>query len=222
MSFYAVHRGHKNGVFDKWEDCKLSINHFSKAIYKKFKTYKEAEHFYKTGKILEETLDCNKEININKNSIDYTDNSIIVYTDGACCNNGTPQARAGMGVYFGENDPRNVSRRVEGKQTNNVGELGAIIEAFTILKKEIDNNVKVVIFSDSKYAIRCCGEYGEKCEKQGWKKEMPNRELVRQAYEMFKGRSNVKLVHVKAHTGRQDIHSIGNFHADRLADQSVE
>ena len=33
----------------------------------------------------------------------------IVYTDGACSNNGKPYARAGYGVYFGKDDPRNVS-----------------------------------------------------------------------------------------------------------------
>ena len=34
---------------------------------------------------------------------------IYVYTDGACINNGKPNARAGIGVYFGENDSRNIS-----------------------------------------------------------------------------------------------------------------
>ena len=34
---------------------------------------------------------------------------IVVYTDGACVNNGKPDARAGYGVYFGEGDKRNVS-----------------------------------------------------------------------------------------------------------------
>ena len=32
-----------------------------------------------------------------------------VYTDGACVDNGKAYARAGYGVYFGKNDPRNVS-----------------------------------------------------------------------------------------------------------------
>ena len=44
---------------------------------------------------------------------------IIVYTDGACIHNGKPNAKAGMGVYFGKDDPRNLSKRVDGKQTNN-------------------------------------------------------------------------------------------------------
>ena len=35
--------------------------------------------------------------------------TFVIYTDGACSNNGKVYARAGIGVYFGENDPRNVS-----------------------------------------------------------------------------------------------------------------
>ena len=55
-----------------------------------------------------------------------------VYTDGACSNNGKLNAKAGFGVYFGKNDSRNISKRVIGKQTNNVAELLAIIEVFSI------------------------------------------------------------------------------------------
>ena len=43
--------------------------------------------------------------------------------------------KAGIGVFLGLNDPRNVSRRVEGKQTNNTAELQAIIDVFKILEK---------------------------------------------------------------------------------------
>ena len=45
-----------------------------------------------------------------------------VYTDGACSNNGQRGAKAGLGVYFGTDDPRNCAQRIEGKQTNNTAE----------------------------------------------------------------------------------------------------
>ena len=48
---------------------------------------------------------------------------IIVYTDGACIHNGKKNALAGIGVYFGENDFRNTSSRISGKQSNNTAEL---------------------------------------------------------------------------------------------------
>jgi len=69
---------------------------------------------------------------------------IIVYTDGACSNNGRSNARAGFGVYFGKDDPRNVSEAYKGPQTNNVAELLAIIKALSILRQEIDNGEKLL------------------------------------------------------------------------------
>lgn len=157
------------------------------------------------------------------------DNSkpIVVFTDGACSNNGKDGAKAGIGIYFGKKDPRNVSKRIGGKQTNNTAELTAIICVATILEEEIENGVEVQIYSDSQYAIWCCTSYGAKCEKAGWRnpndksKPIPNVELVKFAYETYKGKTNVKFNHVMAHTGKRDAISKGNEKADILACQSI-
>ena len=147
---------------------------------------------------------------------------IIVYTDGACKNNGKPNARAAYGVYFGQNDKRNVAKLCDShqKQTNNVAELLAIINVFFILENEITNNKDyVLIVSDSIYAIRACTSYGEKCAKKNWKfkKEIPNLDLVKQAYLLYLNRPNVQFMHVEAHTNKKDKHSLGNYYADKLA-----
>jgi len=149
---------------------------------------------------------------------------LTVYTDGACSNNGKSNATAGYGVYFGNNDPRNISKRITGKQTNNVAELTAIIHVFVILEDHITIERKpLLIVSDSEYSIRCCSSYGEKCMKRGWDKcsELPNIELVKQAYSLFSDFSNVSFKHIAAHTGLQDEHSIGNENADRLANEAI-
>jgi ribonuclease HI len=146
----------------------------------------------------------------------------IVYTDGSCINNGYPNAEAGIGVYFGVNDSRNVSKKIDSnKKSNNIAELTAIITAYRILKEEIKENKKIVIFSDSMYAIRCITIYGEKNEKVQWNKTIPNIELVKEAYELFKNKSNIKIIHIKAHTDLTDIHSLGNQEADRLANLAI-
>ena len=77
-------------------------------------------------------------------------------------------ARAGIGVYFGKGDIRNVSRRIEGKQTNNRAELLAIIKALEILEKEAEKGTRINIYTDSKYSILCCTTYGRRMEGQGW------------------------------------------------------
>nr|AAW23357.1 ribonuclease HI [Leishmania major] len=56
----------------------------------------------------------------------------VVYVDGACSHNGTSQARAGYGGYYGSmSDPRNFSCPVPltESQTNNRGEVRAVIHA---------------------------------------------------------------------------------------------
>tara|TARA_A100001011_G_scaffold391447_1_gene476943 strand:- start:84 stop:782 length:699 start_codon:yes stop_codon:yes gene_type:complete len=148
---------------------------------------------------------------------------IVVYTDGACSNNGKPDARAGYGVYFGPEDPRNASEPFAGIQTNNRAELLAIVKALTILRGDIESGTPVHIFSDSSYSIRCCTSYGKKCEKKNWtnKKPIPNVEIVRTLYEFCKQHRNIKFTHVKAHTGLRDIHSVGNENADRLANLAI-
>jgi ribonuclease HI len=148
---------------------------------------------------------------------------INVYTDGACSNNGQRGAKAGLGVYFGENDPRNCSERIEGKQTNNTAELKAIIKAAEILYREILAGFTVNIYSDSSYAIRCCTTYGEKMEKKNWikKKPIPNQQLVKQAYYTFKDKKNVHFHYIAAHTGKEDEHSLGNEGADKLANLAI-
>jgi len=151
--------------------------------------------------------------------------SIKVYIDGACSNNGKPNAVAGYGVYFGDNDPRNESKRVVGKQSNNTGELTAFIRCIEILEKEINENRTVRIYTDSEYVMKCVTTYGAKLERNDWKtdanKVPPNLKLLQKAYMLFKGKRNILLHHVEAHTGKDDEHSRGNAEADRLACESI-
>ena len=145
-----------------------------------------------------------------------------VYTDGACSNNGKENAKAGIGIYFQDNDSRNVSKRITGKQTNNRAELLAIIVSYFIIENDIENGQTIVIVTDSEYAIRCFTTYGEKCANQGWKKEIPNKELVQQGYEIFNNTANLSLKHIRAHTGASDEHSEGNAKADALATRCID
>lgn len=144
-----------------------------------------------------------------------------VYTDGACSNNGRENAMAGIGIFLGQDDPRNVSELVEGKQSNNTAELTALIKTWPIIEKDVLDGKKVTIVSDSIYAIRCVSSYGEKCAQNCWKKDIPNKELVKMAYEIYKNHKNIDFMHIKAHTDNKDVHSIGNDGADRLANKAI-
>lgn len=143
---------------------------------------------------------------------------LYIYTDGACINNGKKNAKAGIGIFFSENDKRNTSARLEGKQSNNCAELEAIIKAIKLAKSDLETN-DVVIMTDSEYAIKCLTSYGRKLAQKNWetKNPIPNFHKVKFAYELFNKYSNLTVQHIRAHTGKNDKHSIGNDWADKLA-----
>jgi len=232
MPYYAVANGRNIGVFLNWNDCNNSVKGYKNALYKKFDTKEEADNFIQINdKNINDTTNNEKQNNITSffDTIKskQTDDTVVfipdyyVYTDGACSNNGKENALAGFGIFFGINDNRNISKKIEGKQTNNTAELTAIIETYNIIETDILNDKSIAIVSDSEYAIKCASSYGEKCYKKCWNVDIPNKDLVKKAYEMFKNKPNVKFIHIKAHTNNTDIHSIGNDNADKLANIAI-
>ena len=232
MTFYAVANGRTIGIFLNWNDCNNSVKKYKNALYKKFNTKEEADNFIKVNE--KNIDDMNNNIQ-NHNIISFFDNIIVnskddnivfnpdyyVYTDGACSNNGKDNALAGIGIFFGINDNRNISKKIEGKQTNNAAELSAIIETYHIIENDILNGKKIAIVSDSEYVIKCVSSYGEKCYKKCWNVDIPNKDLVKIAYEMYKDKLNIQFIHIKAHTNNTDIHSFGNDNADKLANIAI-
>jgi ribonuclease HI len=160
---------------------------------------------------------------------DSSDSSVInIYIDGSCIHNGSPNAIAGYGVYFKADDERNEYARVVGKQTNNTGELTAFIRAVEKMNDELTKEPpkKIAIYSDSEYVIKCAGAYGDRLFKNDWKtvegKVPPNLKLIQRIREIYRPyKKHIELHHIKAHTGFNDEHSIGNAEADRLANLAV-
>lgn len=202
-NYYAVAVGHNTGIYETWEECKKNIIDYVNPIYKKFRTIEEATNF------IEEYVD-----------------TLYVYTDGACHGNGDKTAIAGIGIYFSKDNENNVSQKLEGENlTNNIAELTAAIRAIIIIKKmEYKNKI---IVTDSEYVIKCATTYGEKLAKNNWlalskkeNKEPPNLNLVKKLYELT-NKYNIKYKHVRAHTSNKDRHSISNYYADKLANDSI-
>ena len=221
MGFYAVANGRIKGIFTDWNSCLESVKGYRNALYKKFDSEEEAKIYIELNNIISENPPIEVATTIPPPPEEFVPD-YYVYTDGACSNNGKKDACAGIGLFFGLNDPRNVSRRIEGKQTNNIAELTALIEAYYIIEEDILNGKKVAIVSDSEYALKCVSTYGKKCEEKNWTTIMPNKELVKRAYQIYKNSPNIRVIHVKAHTNNEDMYSVGNAHADSLANQALE
>ena len=148
-----------------------------------------------------------------------SDKIFTVYTDGACPNNGSKNARSSIGVYFPEKNNvilKNISKPLQtDNHSNNVAELTAILEAFKIIKL---NNIKLPIhlYTDSSYCRSILIEWYEKWVRNNLLKNKKNLTLIKSTYDLYKT-MDVTIHHVKAHTDKEDEHSYGNRMADHLA-----
>eukprot|EP01057_Protomagalhaensia_wolfi_P000719 Protomagalhaensia_wolfi_Nauph_80__718@NODE_140_length_3464_cov_514_481752_g104_i0_p2_GENE_NODE_140_length_3464_cov_514_481752_g104_i0NODE_140_length_3464_cov_514_481752_g104_i0_p2_ORF_typecomplete_len266_score35_41RNase_H/PF00075_24/1_2e03RNase_H/PF00075_24/2_2e44RVT_3/PF13456_6/6_4e03RVT_3/PF13456_6/6e08Cauli_VI/PF01693_16/0_011_NODE_140_length_3464_cov_514_481752_g104_i017432540 len=136
-----------------------------------------------------------------------------VYTDGACSRNGQKGAKAGWGVWFGPNDNRNCCGATT-PATNQRAELQGILEALRVLQCSPG---RVVVHSDSNYAMKCVSEWIAQWKKNGWmssnRQPVANQDLIRQVDALLGTMGNrVTFQFVKGHSG-----NIGNDAADQLA-----
>ncbi|KOS22114.1 Ribonuclease H [Escovopsis weberi] len=140
-----------------------------------------------------------------------------IYTDGSSLANGKAGSRAGLGVYFGDGDARNVSERLQGEpQTNQRAELMAMFRALEIAPLE----QTVRIFSDSQYSIKCVTEWAAGWKKKGWLtatgEKVKNQDIIRAVLDKMEERTNAGgktyFQWVKGHST-----DLGNVAADRLA-----
>lgn len=141
-----------------------------------------------------------------------------VYTDGSCFGNGFAGAVGGIGVYFGENDTRNIAQPVSGPPSNQRAELEAIYKALRILKTSEPKDRAVTIYSDSAYSIQCLTTWWQKWERNNWKttggKDVLHQDLIRPSLQLLKELPHVTLKKVKGHSK-----NAGNDYADALARQ---
>ena len=146
---------------------------------------------------------------------------IIIYTDGACKNNGKKNAIAGIGIYV--KDKINFSEKLFGKQTNQRAELYAILKAFQLIN--INSYKNIIIVSDSMYSINCITKWSKNWIKNGWKdsnkKSIKNKDLIEPIYSIYNQKTNIIFKHIYSHTDKQDIFSIGNSIADNLAKNAL-
>ena len=157
---------------------------------------------------------------------------INIFTDGSTLNNQKKGNRiGGSGVFFGDNDDRNLMLPLKEtktfKVTNQVSELTACVKAIEILSStENLDNKNVIIYTDSMYIVNSITKWAKNWEKKNWTKSngkvIENLELMKTLYHSsLKFKINFK--HVKAHKVEPDKNSknyylwYGNFMADKLA-----
>jgi ribonuclease HI len=198
--WYAVRQGIKPGLYKTWAQCSLNVTGFRGAEYKSFISQQEAQDYLK-GKV-EKTEKTEKKLEV-----------LEIYTDGACRSNGKDDSKAGYGVYFGDDDERNISKKLQGKiQTNNRAELMGVIEALKIL----NSTQKAIIYTDSQYVQKGLDQWIHNWKKKNWKTSTGKDVLNQDLWKILDTEKNKKplaqIKYVTAHVGIK-----GNEEADKLA-----
>jgi ribonuclease HI len=139
---------------------------------------------------------------------------MIVYIDGSCRGNGSPDARAGIGICSsdGIRYSKNVTKEL-GKCTNQRAELLAAITALDIYDRELYPEVE--LRSDSMYLVNGINEWMIKWILNDWKtskgSDVENMDLWIALVKRIDNR-RVKFVHVDGHSNNEF-----NNIADKLA-----
>ncbi|XP_008189552.2 uncharacterized protein LOC100570279 [Acyrthosiphon pisum] len=155
------------------------------------------------------------ELESAKKSFTFNEeNQVVVYTDGACSNNGYKGACAGAGVWFGNDHPLNLSIRVPGTQTNNNAEIFSTIKA--IERVYSTGLTRISIHTDSDFVIKSVNEWMPRWLSKGWKTsagaEVKNKEMFMILNKRIQSMDSVSWTYVPGHKG-----IIGNEEADKLA-----
>lgn len=136
-----------------------------------------------------------------------------IYTDGACLNNGKPNAKAGWGFVVLEhgNKIKECSGLVKGHQTSNTGELTAISEAIYYACEKCYQSI--LIYSDSRYCIDSLTVWDIEKRRKG--KRKANYELIKNIKEIMDS-IDVSFEWVKGHSD-----NCYNDMADKLANDKL-
>ncbi|PHH72983.1 hypothetical protein CDD82_5718 [Ophiocordyceps australis] len=236
--FYAVAVGSPTGIFTDWADASAAITGVKGPKYKRFATREEAVAYIKQHgsqeaiEALGETVEHGLEpiplksarsssrvaAGAAKTAAVSSDEDVLrIWTDGSSLMNGKSGARAGVGVFFGDHDARNLAEPLQGlPQTNQRAELMAVKRALEIAPTK----QTVEIWTDSKYAIGCMTQWSYEWEKKGWKTsnngDVKNLDILRPSLDLVRQRSragaNTYFKWVKGHSFDR-----GNNAADQLA-----
>ncbi|KAG5985273.1 hypothetical protein E4U55_007375 [Claviceps digitariae] len=244
--FYAVAVGNPTGIYNDWSEAAAAIKGVKGPKYKRFGSRKEAVAYIRqfgdreAVEALGEVMPASDPVlalrsaTSGATSVQKTaakpatraadpgvtcpdENVLQIYTDGSSLANGRTGSRAGVGVYFGDADARNVSERLVGDpQTNQRAELMAMLRALEIAP--LGQTVQII--SDSQYSIKCLTEWALGWKSKGWKtatgEDVKNQDIIRAILdkmdERTRAKSNTYFHWVKGHSSNR-----GNLAADRLA-----
>ena len=189
--YYAVKVGKAPGIYRDWDSCKAQVHGFKGAIYKSFKTEKEALAFL--GEIKEEKDDAPYDV--------------VAYVDGSYRHEDKSYSYGVSMAWAG--GKWEDSCRFTGDMAAMRNVAGEILGATVAMKKALELGFST---------MKLCYDYAgiEHWAKGEWKCNKKGTIDYKAFYDSVKDRLAVTFVKIEAHTGVE-----GNERADTLAKEAT-
>lgn len=197
--FYAVKNGKTPGIFETWDECKKSVDGYSGAVFKSFKTKDEALDFLGIGNSSNSGNPTNVNGNINSNSscadccIASDSSCATAYVDGSY-NIATKEFGYGV-VMFHNGEELHMSKSFSDAEMASMRNVaGEIFGSMAAMEYALNHGItNLSIYYDymgiSKW---CTGE---------WKANKKGTIAYRDYYNKIKAKVNVHFEKVKGHSG---------------------
>jgi len=225
---YAVRTGRQPGLYPTWGECEKQTSGFPAAVFKGFKSRADAEAWLHGNperpsavKLKKSRVEKSRELT---HVLPARPNEIVVFCDGSCRSNGRPGARAGIGVWFGDDNELNLSKRLDPavyKPTNNVAEIMAAYSAIqrsASIPSSSPRPIRVV--TDSTYVIHAMTRYRTTYIRKNWPPTVANATLLRNLSNLIDENGGLERITFQHVFGHAQTH--GNIMADMLATRGAD